>query len=318
MTAPLVTVGIPCFNSAPSLRGAIESALAQAGPAVEVIVADDGSTDASLEIAAAFGNRITLLHNEHRGANHARSEIAARTRGEWLQFLDADDYLLPGKIARQLAEAGDGVDADVIYSPVWIETSGPDGAAATREKSTLDASRDLFSQWLSWELPQTGGCLWRRSALAAVGGWRLDQPCCQEHELYLRALQAGLRFQFAPEPGAVYRLWSESTLCRKDPALVIRTKTKLMDDLHRWLRERGGWTAEHQRIAGRACFEMARTLAKSSLADATAYYRERRRSGMIALSGPAAPFTYRAVHALAGFPAAERFARVLQTVRRHA
>ena len=77
-------------------------------------------------------------------------------------------------------------------------------AKGVASESSPDA--DVFTQWIRWHIPQTGGCLWRRDALVRAGGWKEGQPCCQEHELYHRALMAGLRFRFTPTPGAVYRM----------------------------------------------------------------------------------------------------------------
>ena len=204
--SPLVTIGIPCYNSERWIGAAVESALQQTWPACEVIVVDDGSSDRSVEIARSFGERVRVFTAEHLGANHARNQALRESRGEWLQYLDADDYLEPEKIAQQFAETNGGADADVIYSPVWEETTTQ--GRSERTPSRIDLNQDVYAQWLAWELPQTGGCLWRKSALESVGGWREEQPCCQEHELYLRALQAGLRFVLAPSPHAVYRLWS--------------------------------------------------------------------------------------------------------------
>ena len=303
---PLVTIAIPCYNNGQWLRQAIESALAQTWPALEVIVVDDGSTDDSREVARTFGDRIRTLTTGHLGAPHARNQALAQARGEWLQFLDADDYLEPEKIAQQFAETGGGENADVIYSPVLIETVT--GSSAIRVLSGTDPSRDIHSQWIAWQIPQTGGALWRKSALEALGGWRAGQPCCQEHELYLRALCAGQRFVFAPTPHAVYRIWSEQTLCRRDPRLVIRERTRLIDTLQAWLTARSAWTEEHRRTAGRACFEMARTIAKFDLAEAATYHRERCACGLLRLDGPAAPAGYRLAHRLLGFTAAEKLA----------
>lgn len=303
---PLVTIGIPCYNSARWLAQAIDSALAQTHQECEVIVVDDGSTDTSLLLASAYGDRIRVISANHKGANFARNKILSAASGEWIQYLDADDYLLPEKIERQLAEAKEGEEADVIYSPVWIEQ------ADVRSASELDSKRDIFEQWFSWQLPQTGGCLWRREALQELGGWRVDQPCCQEHELYARALKAGLRFVHAPTPGAVYRIWSEETLCRKDPRQVIHVKTKLIDDLRRWLEQKGRWTDGARRTAGRACFEMSRTLAKYSLAEAARYHRERRERKLVDLAGPAAPRSYRLAYHALGFVGAETVARLLR------
>jgi hypothetical protein len=223
-----------------------------------------------------------------------------------VQFLDADDYLEPEKIAKQFEETSNGVEADVIYSPTWIDDLGE----KTRYLKTIETSSDVVGQWLAWQLPQTGGALWRKSSLVALGGWNEAQPCCQEHELYLRAIEASQRFVFAPTPHAVYRIWSEQTVCRKDPALVIYVKTKLVDRLEAWMKTRGSWTPEHARIAGRACFEMARTLAKYDLTAAAEYHRDRERRGLIKLEGPAAPRSYQLAHRLFGFSRAERLATI--------
>lgn len=304
MRASLVTIAIPCFNAARWIGECVQSALAQTWREKEVLVVDDGSTDGSLAALEKFGAAIVLRSGPHRGGNAARNQALAEARGEWVQFLDADDTLEPEKIARQFTETDGGRGADILYSPTWME----DTRAQTRTASVIDARHDLFAQWLAWQLPQTGGALWRRDALAGLGGWKEGQPCCQEHELYLRALQAGLRFRFAPTPHAVYRLWSDQTLCRRDPREVIRVRTGLMDELREWMEARGLWTAGHARVAGQAFFEMARTLARQDLAAAAAYFRERKQRGLIHLAGPAAPRRYRLAHRLLGFTGAERLA----------
>jgi glycosyltransferase involved in cell wall biosynthesis len=309
---PLVTIGIPAYNSDRWIRQAIESALAQ-GPRCEVIVVNDRSTDNTSLFASAFGDHIILLRNIGHGANVARNRILKESHAEWIQYLDADDYLLPNKIEQQLLEADGGAEADVIYSPVIVEeTHGEPDASTFRTTSELHVEYDLFSQWISWELPQTGGALWRRGALESLNGWRPDQPCCQEHELYMRALQAGLRFQRTKTPGAVYRIWSNDTLCRKDPARTVRVRTKLIDHMREWLQYRKQWTEQHQALAGRACFEMARTLAKTNISEAVDYYRDRQRAGLLLLEGPAAPKAYRVVHDALGFSTAEIIARILR------
>src|SRR4051812_27961489 len=151
---PLVTIGIPAYNSDRWIRQAIESALAQ-GPQCEVIVVNDRSTDNTSLVASAFGDHIMLLRNLGHGANVARNRVLKEARGEWVQFLDADDYLLPEKIEQQLLEADGGAEADVLYSPVLVEETH-DGTT-TRTPTALHAESDLYSQWISWELPQTGG-----------------------------------------------------------------------------------------------------------------------------------------------------------------
>jgi GT2 family glycosyltransferase len=303
---PRVSICIPCFNAARWIAQSVQSALDQTWQNKEIIVVDDGSSDGSMEMLAPFGTKIRLLRGEHRGGNSARNEALRVATGEWVQFLDADDFLLPDKIARQFDEAVGGADADVIYSPVWIETT-TDGRQE-RIASNTSPQLDIFAQWIAWQIPQTGGALWRRSALESLGGWKDGQPCCQEHEVYLRAIKAGLRFVFAPTPHAVYRIWSEETLCRKDPRLVVKMRTALIDDLRQWMMQQNLWTAGHDRIAGRACFEMARTVARYDLDEAAAYHAGRKERGLIHLEGPAAPRAYQLAYRALGFALAEKLA----------
>ena len=82
---------------------AIDSALAQAGPAFELIVVDDGSTDATPAVLSGYGEKIVALRRPPSGRSAARNAGIAAARGEWIAFLDSDDAWLPGKLARQLA-----------------------------------------------------------------------------------------------------------------------------------------------------------------------------------------------------------------------
>jgi hypothetical protein len=305
-----VTICIPCHNAASWVRQAVQSALDQRDVEPEVIVVDDGSTDGSADIVREFGDRVKLIAGPRKGATTARNLAWQSGSGEWVQFLDADDFLEPGKIATQLAETEGGREADVIYSPVWIETWTNTGS--TRERSETSPGEDIFTQWITWRIPQTGGALWRRTTLDALGGWNAEQPCCQEHELYLRAILARQRFRYTPTPGAVYRIWSEETLCRKDPRMVARVRTGLIDTMLDWLTRDGRLTTAHRTAAGQVFFEQARTMARFDLAEAAAFCAERKARGIFHVGGPAAPTSYRIIHSLLGFSAAEKIARLLR------
>lgn len=302
---PLVSIVIPCMNASRWLRPCVDSALAQTHHEKEIIVVDDGSTDESLSILRSYGDTIRVIASPHAGAPHARNTGLAAASGEWVQFLDADDYLEPPKIASQLAEAR--AEADVLYSPAIVETWRDDRAAG-RVVHPLDPASDLYERWFTFQLPQTGAALWRATAIRRIGGWNEAMPCGQDHELYLRALQAELRFHATESSHAVYRIWSESTLCRKDPLLVIEVRTKLLLQLFAWLRDTGRLTSRNHRAAGRACFEMARQLVRYDLAKASDYHAARRSEGLIALDGPAAPPLYRLAYRTLGFATAERIA----------
>ena len=289
---------------------AVDSALAQTAPHGETIVIDDGSTDSSRDVLAGFSSRIQLVARGNRGGNPTRNQLAETARNKWLQFLDADDYLLPTKIETQFKEAGELDSIDALYSPLLIDNGS--GAEAPTLSHQPDRNDDLPTQWLKWQVCQTGALLWRAEALHSIGGWSDAMPRCQDNELCLRAIKAGLRFKFCPTPGAVYRIWSEQTVSRKDPRALIETKTALIDNMLGWLRKSRTLAQPHRLAAGQACFEMARTLAQHDLDAASAYFRQRSAHGLIVAAGSAAPRHYRLAYRLVGFRNAEKLARVLR------
>jgi glycosyltransferase involved in cell wall biosynthesis len=95
---PRFSVVIPAFNSAATLARAIESVRAQSWPAHEIIVVDDGSTDATAGVARQFGDAVRLLQQPNSGVSVARNAGAAAATGDWLAFLDADDWYAPDRL----------------------------------------------------------------------------------------------------------------------------------------------------------------------------------------------------------------------------
>ena len=117
----LVSILIPCYNAERWIRQAIESALAQTWREKEVIVVDDGSTDGSLEGIESFGDCIHWETGPNRGGNVARNRLLDLASADWLQYLDADDYLLPDKIAKQMEFIAAHPEKGIVFGPATIE-----------------------------------------------------------------------------------------------------------------------------------------------------------------------------------------------------
>ncbi len=101
---PLVSVIIPCYNTADYLGEAIESVLAQTYGNFEVIVVDDGSTDNTPQVVRSFDDkRIRYVYQDNKGLPGARNTGIRHSKGQYLAFLDADDYFLPNKLTDQVA-----------------------------------------------------------------------------------------------------------------------------------------------------------------------------------------------------------------------
>jgi len=96
--SPRFTVIIPAYNAAQTLARAIESVRSQSWPAHEIIVIDDGSTDETARIAESFDDAIRLIRQLNRGVSAARNAGAAAATGDWLAFLDADDWYAPNRL----------------------------------------------------------------------------------------------------------------------------------------------------------------------------------------------------------------------------
>lgn len=302
---PQVAIVIPCRNAARWVRRCVESALAQRGIIPEVIVVDDASEDGSVETLKSFGDAIQVVPNAGRGACHARNTGLELAQTEWVQFLDADDYLLPEKVSAQLELSE--TEADGIYSPILIENWRGD-VASPPEILPIAQDTPTTVQWIRWQLPQTGGVLWKTESLKRIGGWNPRMPCCQEHELYFRALRAGLAFEYVNAPGAVYRIWSEATLCRRDPRLTFRVKASLILRMYRWLVRVGRWDKLHRQTTGQALLEIVRGLYQIEPARAIRFFEHMRHNGLIHLRGAAAPRLFRIACTTLGYPAAERIA----------
>lgn len=310
----MISILIPCFNAERWIRQAIESALAQSEVESEVLVVDDGSTDSSLEIIKSFGSRIRWESGPNQGGNVARNRLLAAARGEWLQYLDADDYLLPDKIARQLEWLeGRGDSVDVLFSPVILEHGA--GRAATRERLPIPEPHDRWVLLARWYLPQTGGPLWRKQAIVDVGGWTPDQPCSQEHELYLRLLMAGKRFEYCPHSGAIYRQWSTQTVCQRDRPELRRRVLEILQRAEEFLEHQQALTPRRRQAINIARFEAARIAWLSNRDEARAIMSVVTRSNpTFTPEGIAAPLRYRMAYRLFGFDGAETIADRLRRI----
>ena len=309
----LVSILIPCFNAERWIGQAIESALAQTWREKEVIVVDDGSTDRSLDVIRRFDGQIHWETGPNRGGGAARNRLMELATGPWLQYLDADDFLLPEKISRQMEFLCHRPETDVICSPIIAEDI-VDGEIV-RRTTTIPHPRDPWVLLALWGLPQTGGPLWRRAAVQRVGGWRVGQPCCQEHELYARLLEAGCVFECTEDCLAVYRI------CKFGDRLTLRAghevplqRLKIVNRMERYLNERSQLTVARRQAINDARHQIARYVWLQNQKAALAIAEQIRRSDerFCPSEGPTSPRGYRAIYQIFGFRHTQRIAGILR------
>ncbi|MBE9179511.1 glycosyltransferase family 2 protein [Oculatella sp. LEGE 06141] len=193
---PLISVVIPCYNTDQFIGEAIASALNQTYPNVEIIVVDDGSSDRSLEVIQSFGDRIRFDSINHRGACAARNRGLELSKGEYIQFLDADDLLLPTKLERQVPLLTSG-EADLVFCKGYIFG---DGRPTRPKKSQIESpvGIDPFVYCLNQGL-STEGPLHRRSGIEKVGRFTEGLLRAQEYDLHLRLAATNIRLRLLNE-----------------------------------------------------------------------------------------------------------------------
>jgi glycosyltransferase involved in cell wall biosynthesis len=185
-----VSIITPFLNAGPFIEESIQSVLAQTYDDWELLLVDDGSTDASTGIAvryaAAHPERVRYLSHEHRqnrGASASRNLGARHARGEYLAFLDADDVYLPRKLEVQVPILDAHPNVAMLYAATeyWYSWSGrPDDAGRDWVWRKYGAQPDtpveppqMLVRFLEdgGTVPCMGGVLVRRAAVQSVGGW---------------------------------------------------------------------------------------------------------------------------------------------------
>jgi glycosyltransferase involved in cell wall biosynthesis len=188
----LVSVIIPCRNAESYISESIDSALHQSYSNIEVIIVDDGSTDASIEIIKCFGNLVRLETIDHQGACAARNLGLQVSKGEYIQFLDADDVLLLNKIEVQLPYLTSN-QCDLVFCNGYL--FGDDRPQRPIKKLRAlppPHGTDPFIYSLKNGFG-TEGPLHRRHILEKVGGFRVGLIGAQEYDLHIRLGAAGVR-----------------------------------------------------------------------------------------------------------------------------
>ncbi len=122
-----VTAVIPAYNREKTIKRCIDSVLAQTYPVFEIIVADDGSTDRTVDIIKQeYGSAVKIIRQNHKGAQAARNVGIMAARGEYVAFLDSDDEWLPEKIELQVQELCKNADA-VVSGNGFIQMDWKEG-----------------------------------------------------------------------------------------------------------------------------------------------------------------------------------------------
>jgi hypothetical protein len=221
---PPVSIVVPTHNYAGYVGQAIRSALQQGYGPVEIVVVDDGSTDDTPAVLREFGSAIQTVRLEGRGVSAARNAGLDRTRGDYVVLLDADDLLVPGGVAAQVASFERRSDLDAVIGE-WYTCHVPSGTIV-RNRSALRG--DALAHLLRRNIAATpSAVMLRRATLVELGGFDTSLGFTADWEMWLRLAKRGGGFARVTAPTAVYRVHQRSMTSRLDGA--IADVTALLD-----------------------------------------------------------------------------------------
>ena len=198
--APVAAV-IPCYNSSEYVAEAIESALTQTYPAVDVVVVNDGSTDGFNEAVRPYRHRIRIVEQENRGLAGARNAGIDATTTPFIAFLDADDRWHRDKIARQVAYLESHPETSLVFCDrSWIDTGGSPIEAPAYRRPVVPSLRAL----LDGNFIQPSTVLLRRDVLGP-DRFAAGMQGTEDWDLWLR-LAERCEFAYIEEPLVEYRV----------------------------------------------------------------------------------------------------------------
>jgi glycosyltransferase involved in cell wall biosynthesis len=184
-----ISVVIPAYNYAHHLRDAIDSALAQDHLRFEVIVVDDGSTDNTREVAAAYGDRVRYVHQDNAGLSAARNTGMAVAQHEWIALLDADDEFLPGML-RTLAETAAGLPPEYGLIACGCEHMTVNRELIPKKKLTGGQDREVSARdILLTNQFVADAVLFRRDLALKAGGFDTSLRSSEDRDLWIRLSQ---------------------------------------------------------------------------------------------------------------------------------
>ncbi|OIR07336.1 putative glycosyltransferase EpsH [mine drainage metagenome] len=191
MSAPQVTLLVPCHNAARFLPRLAECVRAQRLPFSEVVAYDDGSTDTTAEVARALGMRV-IDGGGNRGVAVARNRLAAAAATEWMHFHDADDLMEPDFNSTLAALCSDEVDV-VSCDADWVEEDSR--ALVLRWTYDADALRSQACAHLLRHPLSLNNSVIRRSLWSAVGGCDESLRMWEDSDVHVRMAHAGARWR---------------------------------------------------------------------------------------------------------------------------
>ena len=229
-----VSVIIPCYNQARFLGEAIRSVLCQGYADLEIIVVDDGSTDATWEVASNFAKedpRVRLVGQENRGLAAARNRGLSEAGGEYVVFLDSDDRLVSGALAVGIRELGAHPGCAFVAGICRKITADGSVVSGWEQFRVRD---DPYLELLRSCPVYVPAVMYRRRVFDAVGGFDTSYRAAEDYDLYYRILE---RFPVYCHDTLVAEIRRHDANMTRDRTLMLKCNMAALRSQRRRLKE---------------------------------------------------------------------------------
>jgi len=305
-----IAVVIPCYNVEHYIGIAVKSVLDQTYDDLDMYIVDDGSTDGTRDRIAQLDREYPGLFRwesvPRRGACACRNIGLAKTSGDYVQFLDADDTILTDKLHRQIALAKVQAFPDLVVGD--FRNVFEDG----HEDTITGLGERPWMALIRTQLGTTSANLFKRNALEQMHGWREDQASSQDYELMFRMLKNGASVGWDPNVSSLVLKRSKGSISRTGQSgnwkRYVALRREIRDHL---INLDSGRFSEELNTVDQHLFMAIRVLSKFDAAAALEEYRGTVAPGFRPDRTSATTALYGNVYRLFGFRAAERLAKVM-------
>ena len=219
------SVIIPCFNAEKFIDHALNSVLKQSVFPKEIILVDNMSTDNTLEKIKYYASNysfVKFLVENNKGVSYARNAGLNIASGDYIQFLDVDDYLNDDKVKLQLELIqNENTTIDILFDNYFIEELNGERELIKNEMN------DLWLGLLKGKLGFTSSNLWRREILLKIGGFDVSLVTSEEYHLIFEILKNKGSYLFAETSSTFKREINSNSLTKSEPKLNWLRYSKL-------------------------------------------------------------------------------------------
>lgn len=236
-----LSIIIPCYNAELWIGECLDSAIAQTYRPREIIIIDDGSTDASLEVIKQYAQEhpdlIQYETGPNRGGCAARNRGFALSKGEYVMFLDADDTMELETVAGQVERMAGRTDI-VVSAPWWaLQWVGDRWQRFDHQYALVDDP--LVGELRYGDYIPLPALLWPRAVIDALGGWDETLWANQDGDLRLRARLRGYPIVRSARGGFVYRRYSTDTVSGSSSYRSLESRVRVYEKVEQTLAESG-------------------------------------------------------------------------------